>query len=88
MYSRINYVHSPDEGTSLRECPGIIKTMHTGFKKARTRIALCQRPGADTEETGRYDLAWKDLCSVLNALSKIVMNYQRYSNIFYVHGYL
>ena len=22
------------------------------------------------EETGRYDLAWKDLCSVLNALSK------------------
>ena len=35
---------------------------------ARTRIALCQRPGADTEETGRYDLAWKDLCSVLNAL--------------------
>ena len=54
-------------GTS-RECPGIIKTMHMGL--ARTRIALCQRPGADTEETGRYDLAWKDLCSVLNALSK------------------
>ena len=51
------------------KCPGIIKTMHTGFK-AHTRIALCQRPGADTEETGRYDLAWKDLCSVLNALSK------------------
>ena len=24
---------------------------------ARTRIVLCQRPGADTEETGRYDLA-------------------------------
>ena len=44
------------------------KTMHTGL--ARTRIALCQRPGADTEETGRCDLAWKDLCSVLNALSK------------------
>ena len=37
--------------------------MHTGFS---ARIALCQRPGADTEETGRYDLAWKDLCSVLN----------------------
>ena len=55
------------ERASLRECPGIIKTMHTGFS---TRIALCQRPGADTEETGRYDLAWKDLCSVLNALSK------------------
>ena len=46
---------------SLRECPGIIKTMHTGFSVHR--IALCQRPGADTEETGRYDLAWKDLCS-------------------------
>ena len=29
--------------------PGIIKTMHTGL--ARTRAALCQRPGADTEET-------------------------------------
>ena len=54
-------------GTSLRECPGIIKTMHTGL---RTRIVRRQCPGADTEETGRYDLAWKDLCSVLNALSK------------------
>ena len=53
---------------NFAECPGIIKTMVTGL--ARTRIALCQRPGADTEETGRYDLAWKDLCSVLNALSK------------------
>ena len=54
-------------GNFLVECPGIIKTMTQGL--ARTRIALCQRPGADTEETGRYDLAWKDLwCSVLNAL--------------------
>ena len=69
LYSRINYVHSPDgELLTFAECPGIIKTIHTGL--ARTRIALCQRPGADTEETGRYDLAWKDLCSVLNALSK------------------
>ena len=56
-------------GTTLQECPGIIKTMHTGFS-AYTYCTLCQRPGADTEETGRYDLAWKDLCSVLNALSK------------------
>ena len=39
--------YSPD-GELLCECPGIIKTMHTGFD---TRIALCQRPGADTEET-------------------------------------
>ena len=46
---------------------GIIKRCTQGL--ARTRIALCQRPGADTEETGRYDLAWKDLCSVLNALA-------------------
>ena len=37
---------------------------------AQARSVLCQRPGADTEETGRYDLAWKDLCSVLNALCK------------------
>ena len=44
---------------------GILKRCTQGL--ARTRIALCQRPGADTEETGRYDLAWKDLCSVLNA---------------------
>ena len=33
----------------------IIKTMAVGL--ARTRIVLCQCPGADTEETGRYDLA-------------------------------
>ena len=66
LYSRINYVQiAPRES---RECPGIIKRCTQGL--ARTRIALCQRPGADTEETGRYDLAWKDLCSVLNALSK------------------
>ena len=31
LYSRINYVHSPDGELLLRECPGIIKTMHTGF---------------------------------------------------------
>ena len=68
LYSRINYVHSPDRELLTQECPGIIKTMHTGFKP-RTRIALCQR-GTGLEETGRYDLAWKDLCSVLNALSK------------------
>ena len=28
---RTNYVHSPDGELLLRECPGIIKTMHTGF---------------------------------------------------------
>ena len=67
LYSRINYVHSPD-GELLCGVSGNTKRCTQGL--ARTRIALCQRPGADTEETGRYDLAWKDLCSVLNALSK------------------
>ena len=68
LYSRINYVHSPD-GNFSAECPGIIKTMHTGFS-AYTYCIMPTRLRADTEETGRYDLAWKDGCSVLNALSK------------------
>ena len=69
LYSRINYVHNPDEGNFSAGCPGIIKTMHTGVW--RVHVLHCTNtPGADTEETGRYDLAWKDLCSVLNALSK------------------
>ena len=55
-------------GTSLRECPGIIKTMHTGF--SAYTYCIYANADADTEETGRYDLAWKDLCSVLNALGK------------------
>ena len=45
---RINYVHSPDGETSAG-VSGNTKTMAQGL--ARTRIALCQRPGADTEET-------------------------------------
>ena len=68
LYSRINLRPLALTG-ELPAGLGIIKTMHTGFSACH-RIALCQRPGADTEETGRYDLAWKDLCSVLNALSK------------------
>ena len=62
LCSRIAYVHSPENFSA-----GVwnVKTMHTGFN-AYTYCVL--RPGADTEETGRYDLAWKDLCSVLNAL--------------------
>ena len=31
LYSRINYVHSPDEGLLCGSVQGIIKTMHTGF---------------------------------------------------------
>ena len=65
LYSRINYVHSPDEA-SLRECRGIIKTMHTGFGAYVLHYA--NAPVLTQEEAGRYDLAWKDLCSVLNAL--------------------
>ena len=53
-------------GNFSRSVREYLKTMHTGFSACH-RIVLCQRPGADTEETGRYDLAWKDLCSVLNA---------------------
>ena len=66
----LNYVHSPD-GVSWGN--RIIKTMHTGFS-AYTYCALCQRPGADTEETGRYDLAerLRSECSVnSNELSKV-----------------
>ena len=52
------------------ECPGIIKTMHTGFSVKHV-LHYANAPVLDTEETDyRYDLAWKDLCSVLNALSK------------------
>ena len=54
--------NSPDG--ELRECPGIPKRCTQGL--ARTRIALCQRPGADTEETDVM-IDVKDLCSVLNA---------------------
>ena len=43
-------------GNFSEECPGIIKTLDTEGL-ARTRIALCQRPGADTEEAGRYDFS-------------------------------
>ena len=60
--------NSPDGELLSAGVSGNTKRCTQGL--ARTRIALCQRPGADTEETGRYDLAWKDLCSVLNALSK------------------
>ena len=44
----INYVHSLT-GTSLRECPGIIKTMHTGFS-AYTYCIMPNAPVSDTEE--------------------------------------
>ena len=51
LYSRINYVHSPDERLL---CRSVGNNSADTWGLARTRIALCQRPGADTEETGRY----------------------------------
>ena len=68
LYSRINYVHSPDGELSGGVRSGIIKTMHTGFSAYTYYTA--NAPVLTREENRRYDLAWKDLCSVLNALSK------------------
>ena len=31
LYSRINYIHSPDGELLCGRCRNIIKTMHTGF---------------------------------------------------------
>ena len=56
--------NSPDGGNFLRECPEQLKRCTQGL--ARTRIALCQRPGADTGRNRTLHLV-KDLCSVLNA---------------------
>ena len=56
-----NYVHSPDGNLSAGVSGNNLKRCTQGL--ARTRIALCQRPGADTEETGRYDLCGK-ICVV------------------------
>ena len=47
---------------------GIIKTMHTGFSVHVLHYA--NAPVLTRKKTGRYDLAWKDFSSVLNALSK------------------
>ena len=45
---------------------GIIKTMHTGF--SAYTYCIMPTPGADLEEAGRYDLAWK-ICVVFWMLS-------------------
>ena len=69
LYSRINYVPQRLTGNFSAGVSGELldKTCTQGL--ARTRIYVCQR-GADTEETDVAQLAWKDLCSVLNILSK------------------
>ena len=56
---------SPDGELLCGECPGIIKTMHTGFS-----VHVLHYAGALTRKKPDVMLAWKDLCSVLNALSK------------------
>ena len=53
LYSRINYVHSPD-GELLCECPGIIKTMHTGGLARTMAIGHANALQRTREETGRY----------------------------------
>ena len=50
------------------ECPEQFKRCTQGL--AYTYCIYANALGAVPKETGRYDLAWKDLCSVLNALSK------------------
>ena len=59
---------APDGELLCGSVRGIVKRTQ-GFS-AYTYCIILFMPGNDTEETGRYDLAWKDLCSVLNALSK------------------
>ena len=49
LYSRINYVHSPRRGTSW-ECPGIIKTMYTGFSGEKHVLHYANALGADTKK--------------------------------------
>ena len=52
LYSISSDVYSPDGELLWSVCT--LKRCTQGL--ACTRIALCQRPGADTEETGRGDL--------------------------------
>ena len=59
---------SPD-GNFSAGVSGIIKTMHTGFS-AYNALHYANAPVLTRKKTGRYDLAWKDLCSVLNGFSK------------------
>ena len=48
-------------GNFPRECPGIIKTMHTGFR--RVHVLHYANALARHEETGRYDCCGK-ICVV------------------------
>ena len=55
LYSRINYVHSLT-GSYSAGVSGIVSDAHRFSMEA---YCIVCRPGTDTEETGRYDLAWK-----------------------------
>ena len=68
LYSRINYVHSLT-GNFSAGVSGIIKTMHTGFEK-RVHVLHYANAPVLTRKKPDVMIAWKDLCSVLNALSK------------------
>ena len=58
----INYVHSPhDQRLTLR---GVGNTGKQYTRGLNALHMLHYAFWSDTEETGRYDLAWKDLCSV------------------------
>ena len=59
LYSRINYVHSPDGELRVS---GTIETMATGFRRVHV-LHYANAPVLTRKKTGRYDLAWKD-CSV------------------------
>ena len=50
-------------GASLQGVSGMTKRCTQGL--ARTYCIMPTPRGEATEETGHYDLAWKDLCSVL-----------------------
>ena len=59
---------SPQEWTELLSADtNNCKTMHTQADGVLLHY-YANAPARYTEETGRYDLAWKDWCSVLNAL--------------------
>ena len=54
--------------TSLRECPGIIKTMHTGF--SAYVLHYVNAPVLTRKKPDVMIWRGKIYCSVLNALSK------------------
>ena len=56
-------------GNFSAECPGIIKRCATGFRCVHV-LHYANAPVLTRKKPDVTDLAWKDLCSVLNALSK------------------